>query len=88
MAAFDPKQMMMQAIMGRMTQNPLTQQVLQMKNQGMTPQQAIQQLGQQYPQLRQLQGMNPAKLDGMAMNAMRQTGIDPNTFVGQFKRML
>ena len=37
---FDPKQMMMQTIMGRMTQNPLTQQVLQMKQQGMTPQQA------------------------------------------------
>ena len=38
---FDPKQMMMQAVMGRMTQNPLTQQVLQMKQQGMTPQQAL-----------------------------------------------
>ena len=85
---FDPRQMMMQAIMGRMTNNPLTQQVLQMKQQGMTPEQAIQQLGQQYPQFRQLQGMNPAQLDGMAMNAMRQTGIDPNAFVGQFRKML
>ena len=85
---FDPKQMMMQAIMGRMTQNPMTQQVLQMKQQGMTPQQAIQQLGQPYPQLRKLQGMNPAQLDGMAMNAMKQTGIDPNAFVGHFKKML
>lgn len=85
---FDPKQMMMQAILGRMTQNPLTQQVLQMKQQGMTPGQAMQQLGQQYPQLRQLQGVNPAQLDNMAMNAMRQSGIDPNSFVGQFKKMI
>ena len=85
---FDPKQMMMQAIMGRMTNNPMTQQVLQMKQQGMSPQQAIQQLSQQYPQLRQLQGVNPAQLDGMAVNAMKQTGIDPNLFVNQFKKML
>lgn len=85
---FDPGQMMMQAIMGRMTNNPLTQQVLQMKQQGMTPDQAIKQLGQQYPQLRQLQGMKPSQLDGMAMNAMRQTGIDPTSFIGQFKKML
>lgn len=85
---FDPKQMMMQAIMGRMTKNPMTQQVLQMKNQGMTPDQAIQQLAQQYPQLRQLQGVNPAQIDQMAVNAMKQTGIDPNSFVSQFKKML
>ena len=84
----DPRQMMMQAVMGRMTNNPLTQQVLQMKQQGMTPEQAIQQLGQQYPQLRQLQGINPAQLDGMAMNAMKQTGVNPEAFVGQLKRIL
>ena len=83
----DPRQMM-QAVMGRMTNNPLTQQVLQMRQQGMTPEQAIQQLGQQYPQLRQLQGINPAQLDGMAMNAMKQTGVNPEAFVGQLKRML
>ena len=85
---FDPKTMMMQAIMGRMTNNPMTQQVLQMKQQGMSPQQAIRQLSQQYPQLRQLQGVNPAQLDGMAVNAMKQTGIDPGSFVGQLKKML
>ena len=28
---FDPRQMMTQAIMGRLTQNPMVQQVLQMK---------------------------------------------------------
>lgn len=84
----DPRQIMMQAVMGRMTNNPLTQQVLQMRQQGMTPEQAIQQLGQQYPQLRQLQGINPAQLDGMAMNAMKQTGVNPEAFVGQLKRMI
>lgn len=85
---FDPRQMMTQAIMGRLTQNPMVQQVLQMKQQGMDPNQAIQQLSQQYPQLQQLHGVNPAQLDSMAMNAMRQSGIDPNSFIGQFKKML
>lgn len=84
----DPRQMMTQAVMGRLTQNPMVQQVLQMKQQGMDPNQAIQQLTQQYPQLQQLQGVNPAQLDSMAMNAMRQSGIDPNAFLGQFKKML
>lgn len=84
----DPRQMMTQAVMGRLTQNPMVQQVLQMKQQGMDPNQAIQQLTQQYPQLQQLQGVNPAQLDNMAMNAMRQSGIDPNSFIGQFKKML
>lgn len=84
----DVRQMMMQAVMGRMTQNPMVQQVLQLKQQGMTPDQAIRQLGQQYPQLRQLQGVAPGQIDQMAANAMRQTGIDPNAFVEQFKKMI
>lgn len=85
---FNPQQMVMQAVMGRMTQNPMVQQVLQMRQQGMDPNQAIAQLSQQYPQLRQLQGVNPAQIDVMAMNAMKQVGVDPNAFVGQFKKML
>lgn len=85
---FDPRQMMMQAAMNRVTQNPAVRQVLQMKQQGMNPQQAMQQLSQQYPQLQQLQGMNQAQLENMAINAMRQNGIDPDMLLGQFKRML
>ncbi len=84
---FDPRQMVMQAAMNRMTQNPTIQQILQMKQQGMDPQQAIQQLSQQYPQLRQLQGANPAQINGIAMNALRQAGMDPNVFVNQLKQI-
>jgi len=85
---FDPKQMMMQAVMGRMTQNPMVQQVLQMRQQGMNPNQALQQLSRQYPQLQQIQNANPAQINGIAMNAMQQAGVDPNALVGQLKKML
>ena len=83
----DIRQMMAQSVMGRMANNPVTQLVLQMKQQGMSPEQAIQQLGQQYPQFRQLQGVNPTQLDKMVISAMQQTGIDPNSFLNQFKKM-
>ena len=83
----DVRQMMMQAVMGRMAQNPMVQQVLQMKQQGMDPNQVIQQLSQQYPQLRQLQGANPAQIDQMAANAMRSAGVDPNALMGEIKKM-
>lgn len=83
----DIRQMMAQSVMGRMANNPVTQLVLQMKQQGMSPEQAIQQLGQQYPQFRQLQGVNPNQIDKMVISAMQQTGIDPNSFLNQFKKM-
>lgn len=84
----DVRQMMMQAALGRVTQNPMVQQVLQMKQQGMNPSQALQKLSQQYPQLRQLQGTNPAQLDQLAVNAMRSTGLDPNMLAGQLQKLL
>lgn len=83
----DIRQMMAQSVMGRMANNPVTQLVLQMKQQGMSPEQAIQQLGQQYPQFRQLQGVNPNQIDKMVISAMQQTGIDPNNFLNQFQKM-
>ena len=83
----DIRQMMAQSVMGRMANNPVTQLVLQMKQQGMSPEQAIQQLGQQYPQFRQLQGVNPNQIDKMVISAMQQTGIDPNSFLNQFQKM-
>ena len=83
----DIRQMMAQTVMGRMANNPVTQLVLQMKQQGMSPEQAIQQLGQQYPQFRQLQGVNPNQIDKMVISAMQQTGIDPNSFLSQFQKM-
>ena len=84
---FDAKQMMMQAIMGRMTNNPMTQQVLRMKQQGMTAQQAMQQLSRQYPQFQQYQGMNPAQLDQMAMGTIQSVGLDPNAVTEQIKKL-
>ena len=83
----DIRQMMAQSVMGRMANNPVTQLVLQMKQQGMSPEQAIQQLGQQYPQFRQLQGVKPNQIDKMVISAMQQTGIDPNSFLNQFQKM-
>lgn len=83
----DIRQMMAQTVMGRMANNPVTQLVLQMKQQGLSPEQAVQQLGQQYPQFRQLQGVNPNQIDKMAISAMQQTGIDPNSFLSQFQKM-
>ena len=83
----DIRQMMAQTVMGRMANNPVTKLVLQMKQQGMSPEQAIQQLGQQYPQFRQLQGVNPNQIDKMVISAMQQTGIDPNSFLSQFQKM-
>ena len=79
--------MMAQTVLGRMANNPVTQMVLQMKQQGLSPEQAIQQLGQQYPQFRQLQGVNPNQIDKMVISAMQQTGIDPNSFLSQFQKM-
>ena len=83
----DIRQMMAQSVMGRMANNPVTQLVLQMKQQGMSPEQAIQQLGQQYPQFRQLHGVNANQIDKMVIGAMQQAGIDPNSFLNQFQKM-
>lgn len=83
----DIRSIMMQMLAGKMQTNPLMQQVMQMKQQGMTSQQAMQQLSQQYPQLRQYQGMNPAQLDQMAMGTMQSVGLNPNSVADQFKKM-
>ena len=50
-------QMLMQ---GLTANNPMVAQIMQMKNSGMTPQQALQQMAQSNPQMRQImQGGNP-----------------------------
>lgn len=83
----DIRSIMMQMLAGKMQTNPLMQQVMQMKQQGMTSQQAMQQLSQQFPQLRQYQGVNPAQLDQMARGTMQSVGLNPNSVADQLKKM-
>ena len=77
----------MQMAAGRMQSNPLMQQVLQMRQQGMSSQQAMEQLSQQFPQLRQYQGVNPAQLDQMAKSTMQGVGLNPNALTEQIKKI-
>lgn len=79
--------MMMQMLAGKMQANPMMQQVMQMRQQGMSAQQAMEQLSQQYPQLRQYQGMNPAQLDQMARGTMQSVGLNPNAVTEQIKKL-
>lgn len=83
----DIRQMIMQMAAGKLQSNPMMQQVMQMRQQGMTAQQAMQQLSKQYPQLQQYQGMNPAQLDQMAMGTMQSVGLNPNAVTEQIKKL-
>lgn len=83
----DIRQMIMQMAAGKLQSNPMMQQVMQMKQQGMTAQQAMQQLSRQYPQFQQYQGMNPAQLDQMAMGTIQSVGLDPNAVTEQIKKL-
>ncbi len=85
-------QMMMQGMMRGMspTQNPIVQEIMRMKQQGMSPQAAFQQLAQKYPQFQQaapfLAGKTPQQMDQTAQNALQQSGVDPNAMAQQFQR--
>ena len=69
-------QMLMQ---GLTANNPMVAQIMQMKNSGMTPQQALQQMAQSNPQMRQImQGGNPQQA---AMNMLKEAGVDLDTRV-------
>ena len=83
----DIRQIIMQMAAGKMQGTPMVQQIMQMRQQGMTAQQAMQQLSQQYPQLRQYQGMNLAQLDQMAMGTMQSVGLNPNAVAEQIKKL-
>ena len=83
----DPKQMLMQAAMGRLTQNPIVQKVMQMRQQGLNPQQAALQLSQQYPQFRQLQGMDQQQINSMAERSIRSMGMSPSAIANQLKQI-
>lgn len=85
-------QMMMQGMMQGMSpmQNPMVQEIIRMRQQGMNPAAAFQQLSQKYPQLQQaapfLAGKTPQQMDRTAQNALQQSGVDPNAVAQQFQR--
>lgn len=85
-------QMMMRGMIQGMSpmQNPMVQEIIRMKQQGMGPQQAFQQLAQKYPQFQQaapfLSGKTPQQMDQTAQNALQQSGVDPNAVAQQFRR--
>lgn len=83
----NPQQMLMNILYGRMSsaQNPIVQQIMQMKNSGATPQQAMEQLSQQYPQFRQFQ--DPKAVDRAARDTIRQSGMDPDAVMQQISKM-
>ena len=85
-------QMMMQGMTRGMspTQNPMVQDIIRMRQQGMDATSAFQQLSQKYPQLQQaapfLAGKTPQQMDQTAQNALQQSGVDPNALAQQFQR--
>lgn len=87
-------QMMMQAMMRGISpmQNPMVQEILRMKQQGATPQAAMQQLAQRYPQFRQavpyLQDKTPQQMDQTARNAVQSAGVDPNDLLQQVNKFI
>lgn len=86
----NPQQMMMQALYSRMSpaQNPMIQQIMQLRQSGATPQAAMEQLAQRYPQFRQFQGQNPKQIDRAARDMIRQSGINPDAVMQQLSKML
>lgn len=88
-------QMLMQSLMGgamNPMQNPMVQKIMQMKNQGMTPEQALNQLSQEYPAFQNampfLQGKNPQEMAQTAQNFLQGAGVNPNDMMGQLKRYM
>ena len=83
----NPQQMLMNILYGRMNsaQNPIVQQIMHMKNSGATPQQAMEQLSQQYPQFRQFQ--DPKQIDRAARDTIRQSGMNPDAVAQQLSKM-
>lgn len=85
-------QMMMQGMLQGMSpmQNPMVQEIIRMRQQGVGQQAAFRQLAQKYPVFRQaapfLEGKTPQQMDQTAQNALQQSGVDPNAMAQQFQR--
>lgn len=86
-----PIQMMLQAMMqgANPMQSPIMQEVMQLRQQGRTPQEAMQLLSQRYPRFgTMLQGKTPQQMDVFATNALRSAGIDPQRMMQQIQRFV
>jgi len=87
-------QMMMQAMMQVQSpmQSPMVQDIVRLKQQGLDPVSAMQQLAQKYPQFRQampfLGNKNPQEMDKTAQNALQQAGVNPADLMTQFQRYM
>lgn len=82
------QQMLMAMMMGKMNpmQNPAIRELMQMRQQGIDPNQALQQIAQRYPQFQQLQGQTPQQMDAAARATIQKAGMNPNQVLGQLKR--
>lgn len=87
-------QMLMQSLIGGMNpmQNPMVRDILQMKQQGMTPEQAISQLSKQYPSFQGampfLQGKSQDQMGETAQNFLQGAGVNPSDMIGQLRRYM
>lgn len=87
-------QMMLQAMMQGKSpmQSPMVQEILRLKQQGLGPVEAMQQLAQKYPQFRQampfLGNKTPQQMDQTAQNALQQAGVNPADLMNQFQRYM
>lgn len=82
----DLRQMTMQAMLGRIAPNPMMQQIMQMRQQGLSPQQAMQKMAQNYPQFQKFQ--NPQQINTILNQAMQSVGVNPNDMMAAVKRFL
>lgn len=79
----DMGQMLMQNLT---VNNPVVAQVMRMKNSGMSPQQALQELSKQFPQMQAMQ--NGAGINQIGMNMLREAGLDPFKFITQANNLM
>lgn len=88
-------QALMQAMIGGMNpigNNPMVQDILRMKQQGMTPEQTINQLSQKYPAFQGampfLQGKTPEQMGQTAQNFIQEAGVNPADMANQLRRFM
>ena len=79
----DMGQMIMQNLTAN---NPVVAQVMRMKNSGMSPQQALQELSKQFPQMQAMQ--NGAGINQIGMNMLREAGLDPSNSITQANNLM
>lgn len=90
----NPVQALMQAMTGGMNPmgNPMVKEILSMKQQGMTPEQAINQLSQKYPSFKNavpfLQGKTPEQMGQTAQNFIQEAGVNPADMANQLRRFM